>query len=67
MNSTYNNPTTGLDGLGLRIEPQCALTVKEAWELSTFLQSRMTDEESIEAIGLIATKLYHFCRENPDL
>lgn len=44
-----------------------ALTIEEAATLHYFLQERMTDEESVEAIGLIATKLYHFCRENPDL
>ena len=27
----------------------------------------MTDEESVQDIGLIASRLYHWCRENPDL
>lgn len=44
------------------------LTVEEAATLNAFLQDRMTDAESVlMPIGLIATKLYHFCRENPNL
>ena len=44
-----------------------AISVEEAAALNYFMQARMTDAESVEEIGLIATKLYHFCRENPAL
>jgi hypothetical protein len=44
------------------------LTPSEASTLSNFLQERMSGEESVNGeIGLIATRLYHWIRENPDI
>jgi len=53
------------DFLEKNVAEDFSMNVEESWLLSRFLQERMTDKESIEEIGLLATRLYHFCRENP--